>query len=120
MAAPNIISLSDIRGKTNVANVTTISTSLVSNNSGSNTVYKISSLYISNIDGVNPSILVDIIFDRNGVGFPIANAVPIPADSTLLVVDKNSGIYLEESDSIFVYASANDSLVAVASYEELA
>lgn len=118
MAAPNIVSLSDIRGKTNVANVTIPGSTLVANPSGSNTVYKISSLYVSNIDGVASADVV-IRLERGGAGYPIANTVAVPADATLLVIDKNSGVYLEEGDSIYVAASANGDLVAVASYEEL-
>ena len=118
MAAPNIVSLSDIRGKTNVANVTIPGSTLVSNPAASNTVYKISSLYISNIDGVASADVV-VRLERGGAGYPIANTVAVPADATLLVIDKNSGVYLEEGDSIYVAASANGDLVAVASYEEL-
>ena len=118
MAAPNIVSLSDIRGKTNVANVTIPGSTLVSNPAASNTVYKISSLYISNIDGVSSAYVV-VRLERDGAGYPIANTVAVPADATLLVIDKNSGVYLEEGDSIYVAASANGDLVAVASYEEL-
>ena len=118
MAAPNIVSLSDIRGKTNVANVTIPGSTLVSNPAASNTVYKISSLYISNIDGVASADVV-VRLERDGAGYPIANTVAVPADATLLVIDKNSGVYLEEGDSIYVAASANGDLVAVASYEEL-
>ena len=118
MAAPNIVSLSDIRGKTNVANVTIPGSTLVSNPAASNTVYKISSLYISNIDGVSSADVV-VRLERGGAGYPIANTVAVPADATLLVIDKNSGVYLEEGDSIYVAASANGDLVAVASYEEL-
>lgn len=118
MANPNIVSLSDIRGKTNVANVTFEGSTLVANPSGSNAVYKISSLYVSNIDGVSSADVV-VRLERDGTGFPIANTVAVPADATLIVIDKNSGVYLEEGDSIYVAASANGDLVAVASFEEL-
>jgi hypothetical protein len=118
MANPNIISLTDIRGKTNVANVTTITEALVTNSAGSNTVYKISSLYISNIDGVSSADIV-VSLRRNDFNYQIANTISVPADASLIVVDKNSGIYLEEGDSLMVQASANGDLVAVASFEEL-
>lgn len=118
MANPNIISLTDIQGKTNVANVTTETLALVTNAAGSNSVYKISTLYISNIDGVSSADIV-VSLRRDDFNYQIANTISVPADATLIVVDKNSSIYLEEGDSIMVQASANGDLVAVASFEEL-
>jgi hypothetical protein len=44
----------------------------------------------------------------------------VPADSTLVVLDKASAIYLEENDSIQALASAAGDLVIHVSYEEIA
>jgi hypothetical protein len=44
----------------------------------------------------------------------------VPADSTLVVLDKSSAIYLEENDAIAALASANGDLVIHISYEEIA
>lgn len=118
MATPNIISLTDIRGKTNVANVSITGNVLVENSIGSNSVYKISSLYVANIDGVT-SADFSVRLERGGAVYPIANTIAVPADATLLVIDKNSSVYLEEGDSLFIESGTDEDLVAVVSYEEL-
>jgi len=117
MAAPNIVNVTSIIAQTAVANVTTTGANLVSNGTSTNQVYKINTLYISNVDGVSSADII-VRLDRPGVkGFAIANTIAVPADATLVVIDKSSGVYLEEGDAIFVQASANGDLVAVASFE---
>jgi hypothetical protein len=43
----------------------------------------------------------------------------VPADSSLVVIDKNSALYLEEGDNIEGGASAASDLVITINYEEL-
>jgi hypothetical protein len=118
MANPNIVNVSDIRGKTAVQAVTTAATAIVSNSAGSNKVFKINSLTIANVDGVNSA---DITVDhfRSSTARRIAFTIAVPADSTLVVISKDTAIYLEEGDSLRCTASANGDLEAVCSYEEI-
>ena len=51
MAAPNIVAVSTIRGKSNVANLTTTSSSVIVNDVNSGKVFKINTIMISNVDG---------------------------------------------------------------------
>ena len=53
MAAPNIVAVSTIRGKSNVANLTTTSSSVIVNPVNSGQVFKINTIMISNVDGTN-------------------------------------------------------------------
>lgn len=116
MAAPNIVNVSTIIGKTAVMAVTTSATAIVTNSAASNRVLKINALYVSNIDGINAAdINVDIF--RSSTAFHIARTVSVPADATLDVISKS--IYLEEGDSLRLTASANSDLEAVCSYEEI-
>jgi hypothetical protein len=48
-----------------------------------------------------------------------SNTISVPADSTLSLIDKNSGFYLEEGDNIEAGASANGDLTITISYEDL-
>ena len=57
--------------------------------------------------------------DIAGTAYAIASTVSVPADSTLVVLDKNTALYLEEDKSIGAVASAANDLVVVASYEEI-
>jgi hypothetical protein len=116
MAAPNIVNVATITGKTAVQAVTTSATAIVTNSSGSNKVFKINALYVSNVDGTAAAdINVDLF--RSSTAYHIAKTVSVPADATLDVISKS--IYLEEGDSLRLTASANSDLEAVCSYEEI-
>jgi len=116
MTAPNIVNVTIIIGKTAVQAVSNSATAIISNSSSSNKVFKVNSLYISNVDGTNDaSISIDIY--RSTVAYHIAKSVVVPADATIDVISKS--IYLEEGDSLRLTASANSDLEAVCSYEEI-
>lgn len=116
MAAPNIVNVSTIIGKTAVQAVGTSATAIVTNSSSSNKVFKINALYVSNVDGTNNAeITVDLF--RSSTAYRIANTVVVPADASLDVLSK--AIYLEEGDSLRLTANAASDLEAVCSYEEI-
>ena len=117
MAAPNIVNVTTITGKTSVLAVTTSATAIVTNSGSSGQVYKINALYVSNVDGTNNADLnVDLY--RSSTAYHIAKTVMVPADATLDVISKS--IYLEEGDSLRLTANANSDLEAVCSYEIIA
>lgn len=118
MAAPNIVAVTTIIGKSAVQAVTTSATAIVSNSAASGKVFKINSLTIANVDGTNNAdITVDLF--RSSVAYRIANTITVPADASLVVISKDNAIYLEEGDSLRCTASANSDLEAVCSYEEI-
>lgn len=118
MAAPNIVGVTTITGKTAVQAVTTSATAIVSNSAASGKVFKVNSLTVANVDGTNAAdITVDLY--RSTTAYRIANTISVPADASLVVISKESGIYLEEGDSIRCTASANSDLEAICSYEEI-
>lgn len=116
MAAPNIVNVTTIIGKTAVQAVTTSATAIVTNSAASGKVFKVNALYVSNVDGTNNAdINVDLF--RSSTAYHIARTVNVPADATLDIISKS--IYLEEGDSLRLTASANSDLEAVCSYEEI-
>ena len=116
MAAPNIVNVATITGKTAVLVVTTTATAIVTNSAASGKVFKINALLISNVDGTNnATVNVDIF--RSSVAYRIANTITVPADATLDVISKS--IYLEEGDTLRLTANANSDIEAVCSYEEI-
>jgi hypothetical protein len=118
MANPNIVNVVSIYGKTAVQAVGTSATAIVENTAASGKILKINSLTIANVDGTNSAnISIDIF--RSSVGYKIAHTVEVPADSTLVVISKDTAIYLEEGDALRCLASVADDLVAVCSYEEI-
>ena len=116
MAAPNIVNVATITGKTAVQAVGTSATAIVTNAASSGKVFKVNALYISNVDGTsNADITVDLY--RSSTAYHIAKTITVPADSTLDVISK--AIYLEEDDALRLTASAASDLEAVCSYEEI-
>lgn len=123
MAAPNMVNVTSIIGKTATANLTTTNATLVVENAAaSGKVLKINSLVVSNVDGTNnASITISYYSAANigGTATQIANTVVVPADASLVVIDKSTAIYLEEDRSIGATASAANDLKVICSYEEI-
>jgi hypothetical protein len=116
MAAPNIVNVATITGKTAVQAVGTSATAIVTNSAASGKVFKVNALYVSNVDGTNNAeINVDIY--RSSVAYHIGKTIVVPADATLDVISK--AIYLEEGDALRLTANAASDLEAVCSYEEI-
>jgi hypothetical protein len=123
MAAPNIVNVATITGKTNVVDLTSTSaTSVVSNAASSGKVFKINSLIVSNVDGTaNADITINLYSAAalGGTATQICSTIAVPADSSLVVIDKTSGIYLEEDKSIGATAGSANDLKVICSYEEI-
>jgi len=123
MAAPNIVNVTSIVGKTVVADLTTTSaTSVLSNAASSNLVLKINSLIVSNVDASASAAITINLYSAaalGGTATQIANTITIPAKTSLIVIDKNSSIYLEENRSIGATASIANDLKVVCSYDEI-
>ena len=119
MAAPNLVNVSSIYGKTMGQNLdTTVTTDILT--CAADKVLKINSIIVSNVDGTNSADLTCYFFDSGtSTRYQIANTVAVPADSTLVVIGKDSPIYLEESDQIEAGASVTGDLTMIISYEEL-
>ncbi len=126
MAAPNIVSVTNILGKSNVANVTTISSTVINNAVNSGKVFKINTLIVSNVDGTNAGNVSVELFKfgaqntSTGLGnatYAIANTVTVPAKSSLDILAKS--LYLEEGDQIKVKGDANNRLHFISSFEEI-
>ena len=116
MAAPNILAATSIIGKSKGFDLdTTTTTTLLT--CASDKVYKIKSIIASNNDG---SSAVDVTVNFNdGTRWTIASTVSVPADSTLVILDQNSPIYLEEGFTIEGGASADDDCDLIIAYEIL-
>lgn len=118
MAAPNILNLDTVTGKTAVLAVTTSATAIVTNSAASGKVLKVNALVVSNVDGTNAAdITVDLY--RSSTAYHLAKTISVPADATMVVVSKDMNIYLEEGDSLRCTASAASDLEAVCSYEDM-
>ena len=130
MAAPNIASLTTITGKTTYFTPTgTTAVILLPNAAASDNVLKINQIVVANIDGTNAVDATVSIYTNGavaqgsapsgGTAFPIASTISVPADASLIVVDKTTGIYLEEGTSISITSGTASKLTFSVSYEIL-
>ena len=116
MANPNLLSLTTVNAQTAVQAITTSATAIVTNSAASGKVYKVSALYVSNVDGTNDATVNADIY-RSSTAYHIAKTITIPADTTLDLISKS--LYLLEGDTLRLTASADGDLEAVCSYEEI-
>ena len=121
MAAPDIANVTSILGKTAFdADISVSDDALLTNAASSGKVLKVNSLIIANIDGsTSATITVTIKNVAGTVQGYLAYTVNVPADSTLVVISKDTGIYLEEDRVLHVDAGVAGDLSAVCSYEEI-
>ena len=123
MAAPNIVNVGTITGKSfYLALANTSAPALVSNAASSGKVFKINMIQVANVDG---SVACDVTVkyhtqdDIGGTGYALVSTVSVPQDSSLVVLDKNTAMYLEEDRSISVTAGTANDLEVLVSYEEI-
>ena len=117
MAAPNIVNVTTINGKSAVADLsTTLTTTLVTGEADH--VYKINVFRVTNVTDNDATCTIDM--EKGGTHKKIANEVTVPANSAVDIIDKGKSFYLEETDLIRGGASAASTLEFVTSYEALA
>ena len=123
MAAPNIVNVSTIIGKSaTIALSTTSQTTLVSNAASSGKVFKINMIQIANVDGSNAAdVTIDVHSAASGGGtaYSLVSTISVPADASLVAVDKGTALYLEEDRSITATAGTANDLEVIVSYEEI-
>ena len=131
MAAPNIASLTTITGKTTYYTPTGVTAViLLPNAAASGNVFKINQIVVANVDGTNAVDATVSIYSNGavaqgsapsgGTAYPIASTISVPADASLIVVDKTTGIYLEEGVSISITSGTASKLTFSISYELMA
>lgn len=128
MAAPNILSLTTATGKTTYYNPSgTTAVVLLANAASSGTVLKINQIVAANVNGTSAVDCTVSIYTNGavaqgsapsgGTAYPIASTVSVPADASLIVVDKTTQIYLEEGTSITVTSGTASGISYSISYE---
>ena len=119
MAAPNVVNVTSIYGKTTGLALTSSSQDVLT--CAADKLLKVNSIIVANIDGSNSdTVTVKWYNADNTTAFSLASTVTVPSDSTLVVLGKDAPIYLEEGDKIQANgAAASGDLEIIVSYEEL-
>ena len=130
MAAPNIVAVTTIYGKTTYYTPSgTTAVVLLANTSGSGKVLKINQIVVANVNGTSAADATVSIYTNGGVAqgsapsggtaYPVASTISVPADASLIVTDKTTAIYLEEDRSISITSGTANALTFSISYEEI-
>ena len=122
MANPNIVNVTSIYGNTSyLIPSTTGATTWTALTPASNTVNKVNNIVASNVTGSAVTVTVSINSATGGGGtaYRIAYQISVPANSSLIIVDKTTAIYVGEGQSIVVTVGTANAIELTASYEAL-
>ena len=124
MANPNISNVStvvDVTTAIKIANANNFGGNvLLSNAAASGAVYKVNSIIASNVDGsTNADVSINYMASAAGVGhsYGLCKSMVVTVGSNLVVIGKDSPIYLTENTSLCCAASAADDIDVMISYE---
>jgi hypothetical protein len=115
MAAPNLISITTVIGKTQADWCPATLTSILANGANTSEVLRINGLFITNVGNADASVNVN--FQRSGLSFYVAYNNLVPVGTTSVIMGKDNGLYLEEGDALRVSASSDNMLQYVITYE---
>lgn len=122
MANPNIVAVTSIYGNTSYLIPSgTSATTWTALTPASGTVNKIDNLVVSNVTSSAAVVTVSVNSATGGGGtaYRIAYQISVPANASLIVIDKTTAIYLGESQSIVVTSGTSSALECTASYEAI-
>ena len=123
MPLPNLNSPTKVEGRNVlVSSLSTSPVAYLTNPSGSNETFRISSIYATNIDGTN-ACDINLYIVNSGVtpavtGY-LAYTIAVPADASLLPLTKDSNTYLMENQTLFSSASASGDISLIINYEDI-
>ena len=118
MAAPNLLTSATVTGKTALSQLSTVTGNVITNSSSSNTVVKLNDIILSNYS--SSIVNANVFINRSATAYYIGGTISIPANSTLVLLGKDTTLYLEEGDVLQANVSANTSVTMSASYELIA
>ena len=130
MANPNIVAVTSILGVTTYLTPSgTGAVVLLPNAASSGKVFKINQIVAANVDGSSAVDTTVSLYTNGavaqgsapsgGTAFPIVSTISVPADASLIVVDKTTAIYLMEGTSISVTSGTASKITYSISYEEI-
>jgi len=120
MANPNIVGVTSILGDTTSVAAAVADRAIANNPASSGKVLKINTIIAANNNTTTAAVVHVNLYpldDLGGVSNAIAHAITVPANSSLIVIDKSTSFYLKENQSIGANASTTSSIVYTTSFE---
>lgn len=122
MAAPNIVNVATITGKTALVRLTnSTATQVLANAANSNKVLKLAGVLAANTEGVSVNVAFDLYITRSSVDYYLARNITIPALAAYEAFMKDATpVYLEEGDTLVAKSSnASGHIHVLVAYEEI-
>lgn len=130
MANPNLFAATTASGTTTYLTPSgTSALVLVPNAASSGKVFKVNQIVAANVNGTSAVDCTVSVYTNGavaqgsapsgGTAYPIVSTVSVPADASLIVVDKTTGLYLMEDTSIVVTSGTASGITYTISYEEI-
>jgi hypothetical protein len=122
MASPNIVNVTSIYGNTSyLIPSTTAATTWTALTPAVGTVNKIDNIVASNVTSSAVAVTVSINSATAGAGtaYRIAYQISVPANASLIIVDKTTSFYVGESQSVVVTVGTGSALELTAAYEAI-
>lgn len=123
MANPNIVNVVSIYGNTSylIPSSGSTATTWTALTPAVGTVNKIDNIVAANVTGSAVAVTVSVNSATGGGGtaYRIAYQISVPANASLIVVDKTTAIYLGEAQSIVVTVGTGSAIELTASYEAI-
>ena len=131
MANPNIVSVTAIYGTTTYYTPSgTTAVVLLANAASSGLVYKINQIVCANVNGSSAVNATVSIYSNGavaqgsapagGTAYPIISTLSVPANASVIAVDKTTAIYLMEGTSISITSGTASGITYSISYESIA
>lgn len=131
MANPNIAALTTLTGNTTYLTPSgTTAVVLLPNPASSGQVFRINQIVAANVNGTSAVDTTVSIYTNGavaqgsapsgGTAYPIASTISVPADASLIIVDKTTSLYLMEGTSISVTSGTGSGITYSVSYEIIA
>ena len=122
MANPNIVGVTSIYGNTSyLIPANTSNTTWTALTPASNSVTKVNNIVASNVtaSAVSVTVSVNSAISGGGTAYRIAYQISVPANASLIIVDKTTSFYVGESQSVVVTVGTGSALELTAGYEVL-
>jgi len=122
MANPNMVNVSSILGATTyLVPTTTTATTWTALTPSAGTINKIDTMMATNVTATAATITVSINSATGGAGtaYRLTYQTSVPGNSSLVVVDKSTMIYVGEAQSIVVTSGTTNAIEMVATYEAI-
>jgi hypothetical protein len=129
MANPNIVAVTTIYGTTTYYTPSgTAAVVLLPNAASSGKVFKINQIVVANGTASAANTTVSIYSNgavaqgsapSGGTAYPVVNTISVPANASLIAVDKTTAIYLMEGTSITITSGTGSALSYTISYEDI-